>query len=132
MALSGVDAAQVVQTLKVAAGKADAGLPHATKEQEPVYINLRLPVGSRSDLSSLCFIYLPGARVIKAPVYAISKMQKEIDWLAIPGGYRIEQRAASQPWNEERSRVTIPILYYLVESRKLDKKPMNIIEIEGS
>jgi hypothetical protein len=70
--------------------------------------------------------------VIKAPVYAISQMQKEIDQLAIPGGYRIAQRAASKPWNEERSRVTIPILYYLVESRKLDKKPKNIIEIEGS
>jgi multidrug efflux pump subunit AcrB len=138
-ALSGVDAAQVVQTLKVAVGGGDAGLLHADKAREPVYINLRLPVGSRSDISSLSSIYLPGAKgnvplselvrvvkgveekslyrknlksvvyvtgdvagVIEAPVYAILKMQKEIDKIVLPGGYRIEQRAASQPWNEER------------------------------
>ncbi|HJV36195.1 efflux RND transporter permease subunit, partial [Geomonas sp.] len=138
-ALSGVDAEQVVRTLKVAVGGADAGLMHAVAEKEPVYINLRLPVGSRSNLASLSSIYLAGAKgnvplselvrvvrgvedkslyrknlkdvvyvtgdvagVIEAPVYAILKMQKEIDGLKLPGGYRIEQRAASQPWNEER------------------------------
>jgi multidrug efflux pump subunit AcrB len=138
-ALSGVDAEQVVRTLKIAVGGADAGLLHMAKEKEPVYINLRLPVGSRSDISSLSSIYLPGAKgnvplselvrvvkgvedkslyrknlksvvyvtgdvagVIEAPVYAILKMQKEIDKIALPGGYKIEQRAASQPWNEER------------------------------
>jgi len=138
-ALSGVDAAQVVQTLKMAVGGTDAGLMHVPQEKEPVYINLRLPLGSRSDLSSLSSIQLAGARgnvplselvrvvkgveekslyrknlksvvyvtgdvagVIEAPVYAILKMQKEIDKIALPGGYRIEQRAASQPWNEER------------------------------
>jgi multidrug efflux pump subunit AcrB len=138
-ALSGVDAAQVVQTLKIAVGGADAGLMHVESEKEPVYINLRLPVGSRSDISKLSSIYVSGARgnvplselvrvvkgveekslyrknlksvvyvtgdvagVIEAPVYAILKMQKEIDKIALPGGYRIEQRAASQPWNEER------------------------------
>ena len=138
-ALSGVDAAQVVQTLKIAVGGVDAGLMHVAKEKEPVYINLRLPVGSRSDISSLSSIYLAGARgnvplselvrvvrgveekslyrknlkgvvyvtgdvagVIEAPVYAILQMQKEIDKIVLPGGYRIEQRAASQPWSEER------------------------------
>lgn len=138
-ALSGVDAAQVVRTLKIAVGGENAGLLHQEKEKEPVFINLRLPLGSRSDISSLSSIYLPGTKgnvplselvrvvrgveekslyrknlksvvyvtgdvagVIEAPVYAILQMQKEIDKIALPGGYKIEQRAASQPWNEER------------------------------
>ena len=138
-ALSGVAAADVVSTLQIAVGGAPAGLLHAAGEKEPVYINLRLPVSSRSDLSSLTSVYVAGTRgnvplselvrvqsgveekslyrknlksvvyvtgdvagVIEAPVYAILKMQKEIDKIALPGGYHIEQRAASQPWNEER------------------------------
>ncbi|HBA87758.1 MAG TPA: multidrug transporter AcrB [Geobacter sp.] len=138
-ALSGVDAAQVVQTLKMAVGGTDVGLMHVPQEKEPIYINLRLPAASRSDVSSLSSIYLAGSRgnvplselvrvvrgveekslyrknmksvvyvigdvagVIEAPVYAILKMQKDIDEIALPGGYHIEQRAASQPWNEER------------------------------
>ena len=49
-------------------------------------------------------VYVTGdvAGVIEAPVYAILKMKKDIDKIPLPGGYRIEQRAASQPWNEER------------------------------
>jgi multidrug efflux pump subunit AcrB len=138
-ALSGVDAEQVVRTLKMAVGGTDAGLMHAAREKAPVFINLRLPVGSRSDVASLSSIYLSGTKgnvplselvrvvpgveekslyrknlrsvvyvtgdvagEIEAPVYAILKMQKEIDRIPLPGGYRIEQRAASQPWSEER------------------------------
>jgi multidrug efflux pump subunit AcrB len=138
-ALSGVAAADVVSTLEMAVGGAQAGLLHVAGEKEPVFINLRLPVASRSDLASLSSVYVAGARgnvplselvrvvpgveekslyrknlrsvvyvtgdvagVIEAPVYAILQMQKEIDKIELPGGYRIEQRAASQPWNEER------------------------------
>ncbi|MBU5611592.1 efflux RND transporter permease subunit [Geomonas azotofigens] len=138
-ALSGVDAAQVVQTLKLAVGGTDVGLMHVPQEKEPVRINLRLPVGSRSDVSSLSSIYVAGSKgnvplselvrvvrgveekslyrknmksvvyvigdvagVIEAPVYAILKMHKDIDNIPLPGGYHIEQRAASQPWSEER------------------------------
>uniref|UniRef100_C6E8G1 Acriflavin resistance protein n=1 Tax=Geobacter sp. (strain M21) TaxID=443144 RepID=C6E8G1_GEOSM len=138
-ALSGVDAAQVVQTLKLAVGGADVGIMHVPKEKEPVQINVRLPLASRSDIASLSSIYLAGSKgnvplselvrvvkgveekslyrknlksvvyvtgdvagVIEAPVYAILKMQKDIDNIPLPGGYRIEQRAATQPWSEER------------------------------
>ena len=138
-ALSGVDAAQVVQTLKLAVGGTDVGLMHVPQEKEPVLINLRLPTGSRSDVSSLSSIYVAGSKgdvplselvrvvrgveekslyrknmksvvyvigdvagVIEAPVYAILKMQKDIDNIPLPGGYHIEQRAATQPWSEER------------------------------
>ncbi|MBT1072675.1 efflux RND transporter permease subunit [Pelotalea chapellei] len=137
--LSGINAAEVVQTLQMAAGGAPAGLMHVPREKEPVLINLRLPEAARNDLSSLSSLYIPGPRgnvplsqlvrvvngveekslyrknmksvvyvtgdvagAIEAPVYAILKMQKEIDDIVLPGGYHIEQRAASQPWNEER------------------------------
>lgn len=138
-ALSGVAAADVVNTLQIAVGGSQAGLMHVAGEKEPVYINLQLPVGSRNDLASLSSVYVAGTKgnvplselvrvvkgvedkslyrknlksvvyvtgdvagVIEAPVYAILKMQKEIDKIALPGGFHIEQRAASQPWNEER------------------------------
>ncbi|HOI17978.1 MAG TPA: efflux RND transporter permease subunit, partial [Geobacteraceae bacterium] len=42
---------------------------------------------------------------IEAPVYAILKMGREIDRITLPGGYRIEQLAARQPWSEERPAI---------------------------
>ena len=56
----------------------------------------------RKNLKSVVYITGDVAGVIEAPVYAILAMQKEIDKIALPGGYHIEQRAATQPWNEER------------------------------
>ncbi|KAF0219437.1 MAG: acriflavin resistance, partial [Geobacteraceae bacterium] len=56
----------------------------------------------RKNLKSVVYVTGDVAGVIEAPVYAILKMQKEIDKISLPGGYHIEQRAASQPWSEER------------------------------
>ncbi|UFS69986.1 efflux RND transporter permease subunit [Geomonas sp. RF6] len=56
----------------------------------------------RKNLKSVVYVTGDVAGVIEAPVYAILKMQKEIDKIPLPGGYHIEQRAASQPWSEER------------------------------
>jgi len=59
----------------------------------------------RKNLKSVVYVTGDVAGAIEAPVYAILKMQKEIDKIALPGGYRIEQRAASQPWDETRPGV---------------------------
>ncbi len=56
----------------------------------------------RKNLKSVVYVTGDVAGAIEAPVYAILKMQKEIDRIELPGGYHIEQRAASQPWSEER------------------------------
>jgi multidrug efflux pump subunit AcrB len=56
----------------------------------------------RKNLKSVVYVTGDVAGKIEAPVYAILKMQKEIDKIALPGGYTIEQRAATQPWSEER------------------------------
>jgi len=56
----------------------------------------------RKNLRSVVYVTGDVAGAIEAPVYAILKMQGEIDRIPLPGGYRIEQRAASQPWSEER------------------------------
>ena len=56
----------------------------------------------RKNLKSVVYVTGDVAGAIEAPVYAILKMQKDIDAIPLPGGYRIEQRAASQPWSEER------------------------------
>jgi multidrug efflux pump subunit AcrB len=138
-ALSGIETADVVKTLRMALAGMDAGLLHVPGEKEPITINVRLPVADRSSVAGLSSIYVPGekgtaplselvrvtrqneektlyrknlksvvyvtgdvAGVIEAPVYAILKMRKEIDGISLPGGYRIEQRAASQPWSERR------------------------------
>ncbi|WP_243374332.1 efflux RND transporter permease subunit [Geotalea sp. SG265] len=56
----------------------------------------------RKNLKNVVYVTGDVAGVIEAPVYAILKMQKEIDKIQLPGGYKIEQRAASQPWSELR------------------------------
>jgi multidrug efflux pump subunit AcrB len=56
----------------------------------------------RKNLKNVVYVTGDVAGVIEAPVYAILKMQKEIDALQLPGGYKIEQLASRQPWSEER------------------------------
>ncbi|GFE56531.1 efflux RND transporter permease subunit [Geobacter sp. AOG1] len=56
----------------------------------------------RKNLKSVVYVTGDVAGVIEAPVYAILKMQKEIANIPLPGGYRIEQLASRQPWNEEK------------------------------
>lgn len=56
----------------------------------------------RKNLKSVVYVTGDVAGVVEAPVYAILKMQKEIDKIPLAGGYKIEQRAAGQPWSEER------------------------------
>jgi multidrug efflux pump subunit AcrB len=56
----------------------------------------------RKNLKSVVYVTGDVAGVIEAPVYAILKMQKEIDKIPLPGGYRIEQLASRQPFSEER------------------------------
>jgi multidrug efflux pump subunit AcrB len=56
----------------------------------------------RKNLKNTVYVIGDVAGVIEAPVYAILNMQKEIDKIPIPGGARIEQLAARQPWSEEK------------------------------
>jgi multidrug efflux pump subunit AcrB len=138
-ALSGISTTDVAKTLAIALGGMDAGLLHIPEENEPMPINLRLPVAGRSSVETLSSVYVPSpkgivplsqlvkvapgteekslyrknlkntvyvigdvAGVIEAPVYAILKMQKEIDKIPVPGGARIEQLASRQPLSEEK------------------------------
>ncbi len=57
----------------------------------------------RKNLKNVVYVIGDVAGVIEAPVYAILKMQQEIDRIELPGGYRIEQLASRQPWSEERA-----------------------------
>ncbi|HYS43260.1 MAG TPA: efflux RND transporter permease subunit, partial [Geobacteraceae bacterium] len=57
----------------------------------------------RKNLKNVVYVTGDVAGVIEAPVYAILKMQKEIDKIQLPGGYHIEQLASRQPWSEERA-----------------------------
>ncbi len=56
----------------------------------------------RKNLKSVVYVIGDVAGVVEAPVYAILKMQKEIDKIQLPGGYKIEQLASRQPWSEEK------------------------------
>ena len=59
----------------------------------------------RKNLKNAVYVTGDVAGEIEAPVYAILKMGKEIDRITLPGGYRIEQLAARQPWSEERPAI---------------------------
>jgi multidrug efflux pump subunit AcrB len=59
----------------------------------------------RKNLKNTVYVIGDVAGVIEAPVYAILKMQKEIDKIPLPGGYKIEQLASHQPQSEERPAI---------------------------
>ena len=55
----------------------------------------------RKNLKNVVYVTADVAGEIEAPVYAILKMQKEIDAIATPDGQKIEVLASRQPWSEE-------------------------------
>jgi multidrug efflux pump subunit AcrB len=58
-ALNGIATTDVAKTLAIALGGMDAGLLHKPEENEPVPINLRLPVAGRSSVADLSSVYVP-------------------------------------------------------------------------
>jgi multidrug efflux pump subunit AcrB len=56
----------------------------------------------RKNLKNVVYVIGDVAGQIEAPVYAILKMQKDIDALANPDGSKIEVLASRQPWSEEK------------------------------
>ena len=55
----------------------------------------------RKNLKNVVYVTADVAGQIEAPVYAILKMQKEIDAIPTPDGRKIEVLASRQPWSEE-------------------------------
>jgi multidrug efflux pump subunit AcrB len=55
----------------------------------------------RKNLKNVVYVTADVAGEIEAPVYAILKMQKEIDAIQSPDGQKIEVLASRQPWSEE-------------------------------
>ena len=55
----------------------------------------------RKNLKNVIYVIGDVAGEIEAPVYAILKMQKEIDALSTPDGVKLEVLASRQPWSEE-------------------------------
>ncbi|MEI6827974.1 MAG: efflux RND transporter permease subunit [Desulfuromonadales bacterium] len=55
----------------------------------------------RKNLKNVVYVTADVAGEIEAPVYAILKMQQEIDAIATPDGKKIEVLASRQPWSEE-------------------------------
>ena len=55
----------------------------------------------RKNLKNVIYVTADVAGEIEAPVYAILKMQQEIDNIPTPDGKKIEVLASRQPWSEE-------------------------------
>ncbi len=55
----------------------------------------------RKNLKNVVYVTADVAGQIEAPVYAILKMQKEIDAISSSDGRKIEVLASRQPWSEE-------------------------------
>jgi multidrug efflux pump subunit AcrB len=56
----------------------------------------------RKNLRSVTYVTGDVAGTEESPVYAIMKMGKEIEKIETPGGYKVEQYAARQPWMEDK------------------------------
>jgi multidrug efflux pump subunit AcrB len=54
------------------------------------------------NLMPVVYVTADIAGKVESPVYAILKMNKELDKLMLPGGYRLERYVASQPFTEQK------------------------------
>lgn len=73
-ALSGIDTAQVTQTLAMAVHGYAAGLAHLPSEEDPVSITLRIPLAQRSTVAGLSSIQLQAADGRLVPLSEIVKV----------------------------------------------------------
>ena len=86
-----------LSSIYVAGGKGNVPLSQivrvtAADEEKTLY---------RKNLKNVVYVTADVAGQIEAPVYAILKMQKEIDAIPTPDGQKIEVLASRQPWSEE-------------------------------
>jgi multidrug efflux pump subunit AcrB len=89
--------AQVLSSISVPGTKGNVPLSQlvrvaSSNEEKTLY---------RKNLKNVVYVTADVAGEIEAPVYAILKMQKEIDAVATPDGKKIEVLASRQPWSEE-------------------------------
>jgi multidrug efflux pump subunit AcrB len=82
-ALSGIDTAQVTQTLAMAVHGYAAGLAHLRHEQDPVSITLRLPLAERSSLTGLGSIRVQAPEGRLVPLSELVHVEKVIQEGAI-------------------------------------------------
>jgi len=75
-ALSGIDTAQVTQTLAMAVHGYPAGLAHLPSEEDPVSINLRIPLAERSTVEGLSSIHVQAANGRLVPLSEIVTVEK--------------------------------------------------------
>ncbi|MHB9132590.1 MAG: efflux RND transporter permease subunit [Armatimonadota bacterium] len=74
--LSGIDTAQVTQTIAMAVHGYPAGLTHIPAEQDPVSINLRIPLAQRSNLEDLQSIQLQAADGHLVPLSEVTNVEQ--------------------------------------------------------
>jgi len=75
-ALSGIDTAQVTQTLAMAVHGYTAGLAHLPSEEDPVQITLRIPLAERSTVEGLSSIHVQAANGRLVPLSEIVKVTR--------------------------------------------------------
>jgi multidrug efflux pump subunit AcrB len=105
---AGVMPQRVVETMALALDGRAVSTLSQEDEVEPVGLHLRLAREDRSSLEDLKnlqrrVVYVTGevAGELESPIYAILNMQDRIDELALPEGYALETRYASQPFMED-------------------------------
>ena len=75
-ALSGIDTAQVTQTLAMAVHGYAAGLAHLPREEDPVSITLRIPLAERSTVEGLSNIRVQAADGRQVPLSEIVRVEQ--------------------------------------------------------
>ncbi|MEA5115346.1 MAG: efflux RND transporter permease subunit [Geobacteraceae bacterium] len=59
----------------------------------------------RKNLKNVVYVTGDVAGKIESPIYAILQMGKELDKISLPGGNRVGQTYARQPWSEEQPAI---------------------------
>jgi multidrug efflux pump subunit AcrB len=105
-ALSGIDTAQIVQTLGMAVHGYAAGLAHLPREQDPVSITLRLPRAERSSVAGLSSIRVQAA-----------------DGRLVPLSELVQVTRTTQPGNIYHKNLK-PVVYVTADSAGREESPV--------
>jgi multidrug efflux pump subunit AcrB len=116
-ALSGVSTEDVARTLRVALAGMDAGLLHMPREEEPVLLNVRLPVTQRSSIDALSSIYVPSPKG-NIPLSQLVRVSRGIEHKSI---YRKNLKNVVYVTGDVAGKIESPVYAILQMSKEIDK-----------
>lgn len=79
VALNGISAEDIAQSLRTALTGAEAGLLHLEREREPVFLFLRMPFADRNHMETLKSLTIPSSSGVLVPLAELVKIREGLE-----------------------------------------------------